>query len=82
MIITTEFNTMDKVFIINRGIITEEEIKRIDIVLYEDKTPHVEYVLYNYHREFKEIDMFRTRIGAGERLLADNGLTVELKEIK
>ena len=81
MIVETEFNTMDKVFIINRGIIREEKIRRIDIVLYEDKTPHIEYFLYNYLNEFKEINMFRTRIDAGEKLLIRNGLTIKLKEI-
>ena len=81
MKIETEFDLDEVVYAIRGGSIFKTRIKRIVLdfhiaglrsVMYEVETTGL----------LSDSSLFRTKIGAGERLLADNGLSVTLTEVK
>ena len=81
MVIETEFDLGDKVFLLDCGTIREGKVTKILIEFFLAGRRSISY-LTDGAKQYGQENMFRTREGAGERLLENNGLQVSIKGIE
>ena len=81
MIINTKFDLGEYVFLLKNGHIKEYKIARINVNYHNAGLRDISYELYNSAGLFGADSLFMSKSEAGEKLLADNGLDVALKEM-
>ena len=83
MQVVTEFDTNEEVYVILGTHIVRDTISKVSVSWYKNSAGEVTYQLNTHTGRFNCYQLFRTKEGAGEKLLENNGLcTIGLKEIK